>query len=194
MLSWISDHPGWDTQELWWKMCATTHRTQRYESPWLPGIGIKGVLPNLWVKDDNIPLTLKGQGGSLILSFTEEILLLEILCNQFLQMSFVNNNENKHLAIWCLLVASEMTSPTKDSSLEVNNSTFIIWWIHSSIAANLNAKWWIIFFNLFAFSEARNSRNIRLPSGSITPYILSHTQSVIKGKKGFSMSMPNPGI
>ena len=42
MLSWISDHPGWDTQELWWKMCATTHRTQRYESPWLPGIGIKG--------------------------------------------------------------------------------------------------------------------------------------------------------
>ena len=192
MLSWISDHPGWDTQELWWKMCATTHRTQRYESPWLPGIGIKGaryqtfkskMITCLWPLKDGVSDFVIHRGDIITRNSLQSI-FSDVICQ----------SQWKQLAMWCLIVDSEMTSPTKDSALEVNNSTFIIWWIHSSIAANLNAKWWIIFFNLFAFSEARNPRNIRLPSGSITPYILSHTQSVIKAKKGFSMSMPNAGI
>ena len=88
-----------------------------------------------------------------------------------------------------------MTSPTKDSWLYMNNSTFIICWIHSSIAANLNVKWWYIFFqSMFVFSKARNSRNIHLPKMAYNPLYPDPYQSLEKmQKKGFSMFLHNTG-
>ena len=133
------------------------------------------------MKDVNIPLTLEQQ-GQLILSFTKEILVLEILWNTFFRCHYLT--PIKHLAIWCLLIAWEITSPTKDSWLYMNNSTFIICWIHSSIAANLNVKWWYIFFqSMFAFSKARNSRNIHLPKTAYKPLYPDPYQSLEKMQK-----------